>query len=408
MLLCLQTALFAQSARGPHVYVQDSQALKVKHSGDPGAVQALATGLAQPLAVASADVDGDGVADLLVGYSAPAGGIIAVHRGNLDAFAPQSQASWQAIAEGRFPSPFLTDVQVFNVPVRPDFLATGNFTGSGYTDIVIASRGGNALYVFSGDGKGKFANPQIIKLSGSVTALATGQFGPAGGFTSLIVGVTGPQKSSLSLYRGTAQGPARLASFPLTAPASAVAFGDLDGDRRPDAAVLSGSQVQILHSSSMKLETVSLPVSAVSMALGTFIHDRGLRLQMALLGSDGGIYIAAPGGFDPRGFTKDEARAMRLASLNRQPNPVVPLHAALSNEGWQIVESFASVAPYSGPAQLPVLLRTRISSHGTDDVMVLNSAASQMAMISHANVHAGSSTFAPGTVTVRYNTGSPT
>jgi CSLREA domain-containing protein/uncharacterized repeat protein (TIGR01451 family) len=409
LLVCLHTALFAQSSRGPHVYVEDGQALKVKHSGEPGAIQALATGQAQSLSVASADLDEDGVADLVVGYSAPGGGIIAVHRGNLDAFAPQSNESFMAIARGEFPSPFLTDVQVFNVPVRPDFLATGSFTGSGHTDIVIASRGGSALYVFSGDGKGKFASPQVIKVSGAITTLAAGQFGPAGGFTSLIVGVSSPQQSSFfSLYRGTAQGPVRLATYPLTAPASAVAFGDLDGDRHPDAAVLSGGQVQILHSTSLKLETVSLPVSAVSIALGSFIHDRGLRLQMALLGSDGSVYIAAPGGFDPRGFTKDEARAMRLASLNRQPNPVVPLHAALVNEGWQIVEGFAGVAPFSGPAQLPVLLRTRISSKATDDVMVLNSASGQMAVISHANVQFSANTFVPGAVSVRAYAGSPT
>ena len=54
------------------------------------------------------DIDSDGVADLLVGYSAPGGGVIAVHRGNLDAFAPQSDASLQAIGGGEFPSPFLT------------------------------------------------------------------------------------------------------------------------------------------------------------------------------------------------------------------------------------------------------------------------------------------------------------
>src|SRR5258708_16441006 len=118
--------------------------------------------------------------------------------------------------------------------------------------------------------------------------------------THLIVGVSGAQGSSLVVYRGTAQGASRVTSCPLTAPATAVAFGDLDGDRQPDAAVLSGGQVQILHSMSLPLETVSLPVSPVSIALGSFIHDRALRLQMALLTPDGGIHIAARSGFDPR------------------------------------------------------------------------------------------------------------
>jgi CSLREA domain-containing protein len=413
MLLCLQVALFAtgpaqHTPQGPHIYVQDTQPVRVNHSGDSAAVQALVTGQAQPLSSTSADIDEDGVTDLLVGYGTPTGGAVVVHRGNLDAFAPQSRASFLAIARGEFPSPFLPNAQVFNVPVRPDFLATGNFTGSNHLDLVLASRGGNALYVFSGDGQGKFASRQVISLPGVITALAAGQFGHAGAFTSLIVGVSGPQTSfSLFLYRGAAQGPARLASYPLTAAASAVAFGDLDGDFRPDAAVLSGGQIQILHSSSLQVETVSLPVSAVSMTLGSFIHDRGLRQQMALLSSDGSIHIAAPSGFDSRAFTADEARAMRLASLRGQPNPIVPRQAASLNEGWTIVESFASVAPFSDPAGLPVLLRTRISSRATDDVMVFNPAASQMAVISHPNVQAGASTFIPGAVSVRAYSGSP-
>lgn len=397
-----------QSPQGPHIYVQDTQPVKVNHLGPPAALQSLAMGQAQPLSSASADIDEDGVADLLVGYNTPTGGAIVLHRGNLDAFAPQSQASFLAIARSEFPSPFLPNAQVFNVPVRPDFLATGNFTGSGHLDLVVASRGGNALYLFSGDGKGKFANRQVISLPGSITALAAGRFGRVEDFASLIVGVSGPQKAfSLFLYRGTAQGPARRSSFPLTAAASAVAFGDLDGDRLPDAAVLSGGQVQILHSSSLQLETVSLPVSPVSIALGSFVHDRGLRLQMALLASDGSIHIAAPSGFDSHAFTPEEARAMRLASLRGQSNPVIPRQAAAINEGWTIMESFASVAPFSDPAALPVLLRTRISSHATDDVMVFNPAASQMAVISHPNVPNGATSFVPGSLSVQPYSGSP-
>src|SRR5258708_30113817 len=411
MLVCLQTAVFGagpapqQAPQGPHIYVEVSEEVQVGHGGEAEAVQSRVGGGGRAWAGACADVDEDGVADLLVGYGTPTGGAVVLHRGNLDAFAPQSHASFLAIARGDFPSPFLRDAQAFSVPVRPDFLATGNFTGSGHLDLALASRGGNALYVFGGDGGVKFASRQIIGLPGAITALAAGQFGRVG--TTLLVGVSGPQNSSLVVYRGTAQGAARLASYPLTAPVTAVAFGDLDGDRQPDAAVLSGGQVQILHSSSLRLETVSLPVSPVSIALGSFIHDRGLRLQMALLTPDGGIHIAAPSGFDPHSFTMDEAKAMRLASLRGQSNPVVPRQAAAMNEGWTIVESFAGVAPFSDPSALPVLLRTRISSHAADDVMVFNQAAGQMSVISHANVQAGAGTFVSREGSVKAYVGSP-
>src|SRR5205823_15052904 len=96
-----------------------------------------AANLGQPVSMSSADFDEDGIADLAVGYKGPQGFSIVIHRGNLDAFAPQTDASFQAIGRGEFPSPFLTDAQVIGVPLSPDFIATGNFAGNGDPDIVI-------------------------------------------------------------------------------------------------------------------------------------------------------------------------------------------------------------------------------------------------------------------------------
>jgi uncharacterized repeat protein (TIGR01451 family) len=404
LVLCLQTALLAQSPRVPHIYLQEGQSLKVNHSGDTAAVQAMQTGKAQPVSIASADVDADGVADMVVGYSAPDGGIVAVYRGNLDAFAPQSHESFLAIGRGQFPSPFLTDVQVFKVPVSPDFLVTGNFTASGHTDLVVASRGGNALYVFAGNGKGGFAAPQTISLQGVITALAAGRFGKSPA-TSVAVGLAGANNSfSLSVYGGTQHGLTQPSNYSLSAAASSFAFGNLTGSA--DIAVVSGGQVEILSGSTRQLQTVSLPVDVSAVVLGSFIHDRNSGLQMALLASDGNIHIAAHSGFDPRGYTADEARAMGLASMSGKSNSAAPVRRAPVSQGWQIVESFAAVAPFSGPAELPVMLRSRISGNSADDVMVLNPAAGHASVISHANLAAGAATFVPGGVSVSPNSGS--
>src|SRR5712692_5554436 len=114
---------------GPKIWLQDRQTLGVTHVPADGSVQnksaaqSLAAGQGQPLAMIHGDFDQDGIEDLAVGYATPGGGAIVVHRGNLDAFAPQSDASFQAIGGGEFPAPFLRQGKVGRVPLGPDFLA---------------------------------------------------------------------------------------------------------------------------------------------------------------------------------------------------------------------------------------------------------------------------------------------
>src|SRR5712692_7074710 len=221
-------------ATGPHIYLSEPQQLSVKHVGKAATLAAFDGAQVEPLSLASGDLDEDGIQDLIVGYAGPDGGIISIQRGNLDAFAPQSDASFQAIGRGEFPSPFLPQAKVFSIPIRPDFLAAGNFTGKGNTDLVAASKGGNALYVFPGDGKGNFGQPQIFSLSGAVHALAAGNLGNGQSFTNIVVGIANSQKSfSLLVLGGTGDGVGALASYPLSGPASNIVFGDLDGDARP-------------------------------------------------------------------------------------------------------------------------------------------------------------------------------
>src|SRR5216684_9428126 len=90
------------------------------------------------------------------------GGILALHRGNLDAFAPQSHASWLAIAHEQFPTPFLPQATVIDLPQAPQFVVTGDFSGNGSIDILTGARGSDRLYLLMGTGKGKFSPPQAI------------------------------------------------------------------------------------------------------------------------------------------------------------------------------------------------------------------------------------------------------
>ncbi|HEV2964277.1 MAG TPA: VCBS repeat-containing protein, partial [Candidatus Angelobacter sp.] len=339
-------------SQGQRIWLAEPQSLQVTHVPAAGVQNLLApagpdfvASQPQPLSMINGDFDGDGIEDLAVGYATPGGGAIVLHRGNLDAFAPQSQESWIAIGQGRFPQPFLAEAQVVNVPIRPDFIAVGNFSSQASLDLVVASRNGNTLYVLAGDGQGNFAAPQGFSVSGGITALAAGQFGNRSNSTRLMIGVRQQGTFSLWVLGKSLGGLKALATYPLGAPATTIAFGDF-GDSGPDAAILAGGQVSLLHSSSMQLETLSLPVSASAMTLGWFIFDRNPDIQIALLTSDGSIHIAAHNEFDPRPRTNDEMRAIRQAVLSGEPNPLVPRRLVATN-GWRIVESIPSVAPFS-------------------------------------------------------------
>ncbi|HWX53744.1 MAG TPA: hypothetical protein VN176_04045, partial [Verrucomicrobiae bacterium] len=389
-------------ANAPAQSGTSGRALTLGGNPGPGGAlphQILSSGQATPLALVSGDFNEDGYADLAVGYASAGGGIVAIHRGNIDAFAPQSDASFQAIAHGNFPPSFLPDAQVFSVPVRPDFIATGKFTVNGHQDLVIGANGGTTLYVLAGDGKGNFAAPEMVALPGGLTVLAAGHLGGSGVFTALVAGISIPgQQSDLVVMHGSEQGLTPLKVLALDGPASNIVFGDFGSG--PDAAFLAGGQTVLLHSSRMELETLQLPVSATALTVGDFINDRDPRVQLALLASDGSVYIAAHNSFDPRPFTQDEWQIMRQATVNGLPNPLVP--ASPANEGWKIVETVPSASIYSG--QVPVFFRTRISGNAADDVMVLNASAGELTLISHPNLAAGATTFLPGQVSVRpYN-----
>src|SRR5262249_39918637 len=82
------------------------------------------------------------------------------------------------------------------------------------------------------------------------------------------------------------------------------------------------------------------------------------------------------------------------------PPPFFPVN------GWKIVESFPGAAAI-GPNQTPLLFRTRVSNHGTDDVMALNAFSGQLAVISHPDQQAGAQIFESGQVSLRPYSGSP-
>ena len=231
--------------------LQSAKHVPTSYKGDPNVVAKLQAG-ATPLAMASADFDSDGVADLAIGYARSGGGILALHRGNLDAFAPQTHASWLAIAHEQFPVPFLPQATVIDLPQAPQFVVTGDFSGNGSIDILTGARGSDRLYLLMGTGKGKFSPPQAIVLPGALTALAAGEVGVRDGRTDVVAGIQTANAAAVLVYKGSAGGLSRATAvgYPVPQAATQLEIADLHGDGFSDIAVLAGTAALIIHPTS--------------------------------------------------------------------------------------------------------------------------------------------------------------
>lgn len=372
-------------AQPPRLYVSTARQFANTYRGSASARHILAVH-PSALAMAAGNLDGDAIADLAVGFAAPGGGVVALHHGNLDAFAPQSETSFWAITRSEFPSPFLPGADLVEIPGRPDFLASGDFIGQGGGALAAATRGGNSIYILARGDSGNLELQQTITTSGPITGLDAQQLSP-GKYGQLVLGVHTQTGSSLAIYTGSYQGLTQTASLPLASDATSFASGNLDGDGIPDLLVIAGGQPAILHGGSQTLESLKVPYSAASVAVGRFVHDRDPLAQIALLATDGSLHVLAQDTLDPTPLTLAELQARRQAQIAQMrqhtQSPPAPQRAV----AWREVESYAGIGAPDNTGRTPLLFRTRISSNAEDDLMLLNSA--RLSVLAHPTSQAG-------------------
>ena len=408
----------AAAANTPYVKLQESRELEsvyIDASADKVSLQSASArasvlpGQPKPLSLASGDLNSDGYPDLLCGYSTTSGGMLTLHRGDPAAFAPVSRDVLRGIANNQFPDPFLKDSTIFELPDAPDFMGAGDFTRDGKMDVIVAARGGNALYLLTGDGAGGFSSPQRIELSGAVTAMVTGEINQRDGAVDVVVGVNAPAGASVLIYEATQS---LLETVPmaraLPAEAKSLALGRLDDDRLNDLAIVSGTQVMVLHGKDTsgsnqpgdferagELETIELPFAVNAIALGEFIWDRDSRMEMAALDNNGTVHVLARGELDTRPMTAEEIRAGRqkLARLRDKmrkgsskgrvaieptaPAPSLMWHVAEDLPGSANNSSLSAAGSGGGSSQ-PIMFSTRLSALPSDDLVVMNGAARQL------------------------------
>lgn len=173
--------LQAEKRGGTAINFLNGATVNTEYSGADNLLSELQSNQTKPLSLAAGDFDGDGVDDLISGYATENGGLLTVHRGNVDSIFPGATKTQ--------PPPFLPEAKIFAAPEQLDFLVIGDFNNDGKQDIVTAARNTDALNFFKGDGN--LPSAERISVSGKVTALTAGELNRKDSLIDLAVGIVG-------------------------------------------------------------------------------------------------------------------------------------------------------------------------------------------------------------------------
>ena len=359
-------------------------------------------GQPNPLSMAAGDFDEDGTGDLVIGYGLQTGGSINWLRGNPDAHAPQTHASWIAAGRHVYSDPYFQSSNPVLITTQPSLMIAADVDGDGHLDVVYATKGSNLLNVMFGDGKGNFSKPISTPLAGGVTALAAYRPGVPLLGQAIIAGYQLNQGGRLAILSYGSNTFTTRATYALPGVATAMTVTNLDADMVPDTAIVAGGKLLILHGKnalSGQGAITTLPVSdAESVTPGQFLFDRHAQIQLSVVTTNGDVLTLAHQGFDPRPYTPQEITETRRAQRGHGNN-VQTLAQQAGNTGnspWIEIERTSGAAAHASGDRAPFLLRSK-SAGGNDDLVVLNS--SQQTTIRHPLTSPrGLSSIAPSSV----------
>ncbi len=224
-----------------------------------------------PFALATADFNGDGDSDLVIGNSQ--GHDVSVLLGNGDgSFMDESRSAVGAGVNG-----------------EPQSLIVGDWNRDGRPDLAVL---GQQISVLDGRGDGTFGSPRVLWAGNAPGSLVTGDFNGDGAADLATRSVAESPYFLLTggvvLLPGDGNGgfsaPQGLRPDSINDPITDVASGDLDGDGRREL-VVSGARVNVLRAGADGRYVVQGPISTVSpvygIALGDFNRDGQQDLALA-------------------------------------------------------------------------------------------------------------------------------
>ncbi len=242
----------------------------------------------QPLTLASSDWNNDGAVDLITSYASDAGGLLMLQQGDVNFRYPRQKELLSS-------SPFGLTAQLLEVPLRPDFVFTGDFNHDRAQDILIAQKDHSYLYWIAGNGQ-NFSPGNLIPLPGTITTIKVGPFDRDLGFQDTMIGLQTNDGFQLVVYKGNQKTPfSQPEVYPFDNRIDALEVGLLNQDAGNDLAILSGKKLWVLmgnpkltSSILRKPKAIRLRFPVKTFAFGNFNPES--RNGLALLSESGKIH----------------------------------------------------------------------------------------------------------------------